>query len=100
MAEVMTETTHEPNGQTIGMLDRLQSSRDNDLILISRTNDEDNPKSYSIYYGDLRKQIISDIKNRLGIRTMAYENEWKYALSGHVHENQYNSLSIHSLVDT
>ena len=66
-----------------------------------RLNDDDmlvcgfSGETRSIDYGTFRNQILDDIyKTILGVKSMAYRSKSQYALSSHVHDSIYNTLSI------
>lgn len=89
---------HAPTGKHICQLDSVQRNIDNDFFLVSQLEPSEEDSKTSRYiskkisYSNLRVQLIEDVINGLGLKSMAYEDKRNYVLTSHSHDEIYSRV--------
>lgn len=84
---------HKLSGNLFSELKKVENLKNNDLFLLE-TLSNDQYQSKSISYNSLSSSIFTNWKDALDIKSMAYEETWKYAEKEHNHDGVYNKLSV------
>lgn len=80
---------HLLSGKIFSQLKEVNDLVSADLFLLQRYD-----KSLAISYNDLSTSIGNDCLSSLGVKSMAYQDTWKYALSSHDHDGQYTKAIV------
>ena len=80
---------HLLSGKIFSQLKEVNDLVSADLFLLQRYD-----KSLAISYNDLSTSIGNDYLSSLGVKSMAYQDTWKYALSSHDHDGQYTKAIV------
>lgn len=84
---------HKLSGNLFSELKETNNIKKNDLFLIE-TQIDGQCDSKSVSYDTLSTSIFNNWIDTLHVKSMAFEETWKYAEKIHEHDGIYNKLSI------
>ena len=86
---------YEAIGRRVSDLPVARSLRRDDLFLLA----QEDGKTRALEYSTLLGQLSSDILDKAGVKSMAFEDKDKYSKIDHVHDNHYNRTHASAALD-
>lgn len=85
------------SGQPLSELPKTSDISADDLFFVGRV-DSSGHHDFYMTYADLSSRVFADIRDRLGLSSMAFRDEWEYARINHSHD--YSKVRCYARVQS